>query len=242
MHAYGTNSTERTTAIVKLFPVAAIGAVVGLLLLDELGQTVGFSTPLWLQALVGGPSASGALAGVYAWVDRVGWRHQWVRRLLGIHLPDLNGRWRVAGQTSFVNPLVNNEYRPELLGLFLAWLRTRRRQASPITFVMSPWEAEVRIGQTWSQLSVFLEAQFSSSLSRSASILINQDGGYPTLTYEYLNTPKPGARHTMQMHRGLVRLIVMEDAGVISLDGDYFTHPRDRGNFGVMRLERCSHA
>jgi hypothetical protein len=241
VHAYGTNSKERTAAIIKLVPVAVVGAIAGLLLLAKLSEVVGFSAPIWLQAVVGGPSATGALVGTYAWVDRKGWRKSWVRQLLGIQLPDLNGRWRVAGETSFVEPAVNPGCARESVKLLLAACLGKRRCRQPaFTPVMSPWEAEATIGQTWSELSVFLETRFSSSVSRSGSILINQDGGYSTLTYEYLNTPKPGARQAMQIHRGLVRLIVKEQAEVLTLDGDYYTHPRDRGNFGVMRLERVA--
>lgn len=240
MHAYGTNSTERTAAIVKLFPVAVIGAILGLLLLEELERVTGYSAPLWVQALVGGPSASGALVGAHAWVDRTGWRKRWVRSLLGINLPDLNGRWRVTGQTSFVDPLAGARSGQGAAMRFIAAGLGKWHRRQPPPTVMSRWEAAATIAQTWSELSVFLETESSSSASRSGSILINQDGGLPTLTYEYLNTPKPGARQTMQIHRGLVRSVVKEEKGMLILDGEYYTHPRDRGNFGTMRLERLS--
>ena len=45
----------------------------------------------------------------------------------------------------------------------------------------------------------------------------------------------------MQIHRGLVRSLVKEEDGTLILDGEYYTHPRDRGNFGLMRLERINH-
>lgn len=92
----------------------------------------------------------------------------------------------------------------------------------------------VEIRQSWTRISVKLEAELSRSHSLIGSILTDQPDGI-VLTYEYLNEPKPNARPTMHAHRGTARLIVENDVKV--LKGEYYTG-RDRQNYGVLYLKR----
>src|SRR5688500_18405279 len=104
MHAYDTNSRERTAVLIRLFPVATAATIVALLVMEKIGDWAGFSVPVWLLALVGGPTAAGSLLGVYNWLDRAVWRNQHARRWLAIKIPDLNGTWSVEGEPSYFDP------------------------------------------------------------------------------------------------------------------------------------------
>jgi hypothetical protein len=93
---------------------------------------------------------------------------------------------------------------------------------------------EVEITQTWTKIIITLEAAESRSHSIVAGVTVDGPGG-PLLTYEYLNEPKASAVSTMQMHRGVARLRLLQQGSV--LEGDYFSG-RGRETQGIIRLER----
>lgn len=98
-------------------------------------------------------------------------------------------------------------------------------------------QAQAAIKQTWTSISIFLDGEFSTSRSLTASLLVGQPEG-PTLSYEYRNDPKPSAGPTMHSHRGTA-VFRLKDEHV--LEGEYYSG-RDRQNYGTLVLRRCSNA
>ena len=92
----------------------------------------------------------------------------------------------------------------------------------------------VNIHQSWTQISIILETDYSKSHSLIAAIVIENPTGI-LLSYEYLNEPLPNAKITMHTHRGTCRLTIKANEKVIV--GDYYTG-RDRQNYGGLRFER----
>ena len=95
-------------------------------------------------------------------------------------------------------------------------------------------EANMKISQQWSEISIALDTGNSRSHSLSAAI-ITKGPSSPVLTYEYLNEPKANAKATMHTHRGTARLTI--DVSSNSLEGEYYTG-RDRTNFGTLKFQR----
>ena len=95
------------------------------------------------------------------------------------------------------------------------------------------FSGEIVIQQTWTAISVFMEATNSRSHSLSASLLVEQPEGC-ILSYEYRNEPKPRAPSTMHAHRGTC-VLRLKDAEF--LEGEYYSG-RDRQNYGGLLLRR----
>ncbi|HEV2528869.1 MAG TPA: hypothetical protein VGT61_10520 [Thermomicrobiales bacterium] len=98
------------------------------------------------------------------------------------------------------------------------------------------WSATTTIDQTWTKVLIYQDALFSYSESTSASIKVGSSPTHPTLNYEYRNTPKPEAFSTMHIHRGFVNLRLSVVAEHFVLTGEYYTHPKERANWGSMVL------
>jgi hypothetical protein len=99
-----------------------------------------------------------------------------------------------------------------------------------------PLACEARIKQTWTQIGIVLETEYSRSGNLIAGILV--DGVYDAeLTYEYVNEPKPSAVRTMQKHKGSASLRLMAEQSHMLLQGDYFTG-RGRETSGELTLRR----
>lgn len=212
MHPYATNSSERTDVIFRLFPFTTLVTIMTIWLVGEGAHRVGIDQPIWFQALIGGPSAAGSLVWAYRKLDATWWHVRWMRWLLQITIPDIRGRWRVEGLTSYNAEGMQRE----------------------------TWHADVLIAQTWSLLSVYLQTAHSSSRSLSGSILVEQEGGLPVLIYVYENSPKSIAPPTMLQHWGICRLVLNQTPrGADYLEGSYFSDPKARSNFGTMRLDRA---
>lgn len=103
------------------------------------------------------------------------------------------------------------------------------------SFNGEPFRADGRINQTWTQISVVLDLEFSLSRSLSASLIIDQPEG-ATLSYEYRNDPKPHALPTMHSHRGTA---VLRMRSANELEGEYYSG-RDRQNYGSLTFRRKS--
>jgi len=95
-------------------------------------------------------------------------------------------------------------------------------------------KATIKISQTWTRIIIVLETNHSKSISLIAGI-VTEDSSGMILIYEYLNEPKPNAKHTMHVHRGTARATLKSEGKV--LEGEYYTG-RDRQNFGILRFER----
>ena len=92
---------------------------------------------------------------------------------------------------------------------------------------------KVFIQQTWTQISITMETEYSRSHSLTASLLLNQPDG-TTLSYEYRNEPKANAPSTMHAHRGTAVLYLSDNN---SLEGEYYSG-RDRQNYGTLQLAK----
>jgi hypothetical protein len=90
----------------------------------------------------------------------------------------------------------------------------------------------VRIQQNWTHLLVRLTADQSESESIVASMAVEEG---VVLTYQYRNTPKPGAKNTMHAHVGTGVLKLSADRSELS--GQYYSG-RDRANQGLIVLTR----
>lgn len=95
----------------------------------------------------------------------------------------------------------------------------------------------VRIKQTWRKMGVRLEADQSSSESRTASI-VTDTVTRARLSYEYFSEPRPGAAETMKPHHGTTVLRLRENG---TLEGHYYSD-HHRGEAGRIRLARSSDA
>jgi hypothetical protein len=92
--------------------------------------------------------------------------------------------------------------------------------------------ATLKIRQTWSEMSIVMTTENSTGHSLSASMMTE----IGTLTYEYLNEPKPNAVPQMHVHRGTGRFNLNSDNG---LEGEYYSG-RDRQNYGTMNFARVT--
>lgn len=95
-------------------------------------------------------------------------------------------------------------------------------------------QAQVRITQTWRSILIRLETAHSRSGSLIAAVLTNDPNDF-VLSYEFANTPKPGAVSTMHAHRGSVE--VRFDRDTLVGDGEYYSG-RDRENQGTLQFSR----
>lgn len=95
-------------------------------------------------------------------------------------------------------------------------------------------EASAVIKQSWSRLSIVIEWENSKSSSVAASLHQLSLGEYE-LIYQYLNTPKPLAPQSMNIHRGTAWLALSADGS--TLQGEYFSG-RGRNRFGQITFTR----
>ena len=93
---------------------------------------------------------------------------------------------------------------------------------------------KVRIQQNWTHLSVELSADHSESDSVVGAMAVGEE---TVLSYQYMNTPKPGAKVTMHAHRGTAVLKLSSDQRELS--GEYYSG-RDRANHGIIALTKTS--
>lgn len=206
-HPYAVESDEHRQVVFRLIiPTIAVAAMI-IVVLNGLLELVGYDPSALVQALVSAPTALGLCGYLLAKVDDTNWRHPPVRWALRIKTPDLNGDWTVSGVS------YNADW-PE----------------------GHAWSARMRIRQTWSTLSLAQDADWSISVSTAASLCIDGPGGRSVLSYQYHNRPKAGAYPTMKEHDGLAELRLDDSGGTVRLEGEYYSHPRDRANHGSMFL------
>src|ERR1700676_79774 len=93
---------------------------------------------------------------------------------------------------------------------------------------------KVRIQQNWTHLFVQLSADQSESESIVASMTVGEE---TVLSYQYRNTPRPGAKDTMRAHTGTAVLKLHDSQRELS--GEYYSG-RDRANQGLIVLKKCS--
>jgi hypothetical protein len=168
VHPYATDSGERTT-IPILLGALALGAAY---LLGKLIAWLNWQNLWWLDL----PGVWGFYV-VFLWLfDRWVWRWDLLRTVGLVKVPDLNGKWKGIGVSSFKEEEKLKEY-----------------------------NVEVDFRQRWRSLCVFLDTETSRSQSVIAGFLIS-DKRNPLLSYEYQNDPRPHSAKTMRPHRGMTRL------------------------------------
>src|SRR5437660_1663726 len=89
-----------------------------------------------------------------------------------------------------------------------------------------PSNGTYRTQQNWTHLLVQLTADQSESESIVASMAVEEA---IVLTYQYRNTPKPGAKDTMHAHMGTG--VLKLSANRTEFSGEYYSG-RDRANQG----------
>lgn len=142
----------------------------------------------------------------YELFDRWIWKWSVLRKLHIIKVPNLSGTW-----TGQVQPIETNSVSAGL------GVNT---------------DLKIQIKQTWTTMFIIGETNLSQSRSLSATLVTC---GECTISYEYLNEPKPLASSTMHTHRGVARAMVNEKEA--RLDGEYYSG-RDRQNIGTIHLRR----
>lgn len=131
-------------------------------------------TFLGLSPQLGIPISFGALYGVLFFLyDRILWRHC----PTFFPIPNLNGKWKAEGVSSFQNPDTGENFR----------------------FTM-----DVIIKQTFSHIEVF--TQTGDSTSRSTMANISTQHAVPIFRYTFENTPKSMANEELQRHPGMIEL------------------------------------
>jgi hypothetical protein len=98
----------------------------------------------------------------------------------------------------------------------------------------TPYEMTMKIIQTWTKISIVLEAESSSSCSTIAGI-IAENPERMSLTYQYVNEPNEDAESTMQMHRGTATLEIQANGNML-VGGCYSN--RARKTYGRLTFER----
>ncbi len=101
---------------------------------------------------------------------------------------------------------------------------------------MARQNAIIKICQSWTQISITLTINISTSHSLTAMIITKNQNAI-MICYEYLNEPRYDAKTTMHIHQGTCRLFLSSDRQ--ELEGEYYTG-RDRQNFGVMSFRRSN--
>jgi len=97
--------------------------------------------------------------------------------------------------------------------------------------------AQIRITQRWRTIAVHLETEQSRSDTMIATLRTADPNDF-ILNYEYQNTPKNNAVHTMHVHRGSAEVRFERPAVAIGV-GEYYSG-RDRTNQGTLRLRRST--
>ncbi|MEU2689527.1 hypothetical protein ABZ654_37785 [Streptomyces hygroscopicus] len=154
-------------------------------------------------------SIAGIIAAlVFALWERFIWKWKVVRYFTGV--PLVNGTWR--------GHIVSSYIRPDGSGV----------PSIPTALYIS---------QSASKVTVTLFTGESKSVSETAKTLRDPDGRW-RLSWQYVNTPRPGVRDRSERHRGAAEVFIGSQSGE-GLEGSYFT---DRRTDGELHLTEWSPA
>lgn len=120
-----------------------------------------------------------------------------------INVPDLSGEWDCVG-------------------------RGENKQGD-----IFPWNAKIKIFQSWDKVHIRSQTPQSGSDSIAASIIYDGDIGY-RLVYNYRNDPRIDEKE-LSPHMGFAELIF--DKNLTTAEGEYF-NGRGRNTFGTMKLRK----
>lgn len=118
---------------------------------------------------------------------------------------------------------------PDLNGLWQGSLTTSYNERSQLHRV------KIRIQQTWTEFSLYLEGEISYSHSLVASLRRHEDEGY-RLSYEYIAQAKQGIIGEGFPHRGIAILHLRSDG---DLEGRYYYEEPTGYIIGNMLLKRA---
>ncbi|WP_257034458.1 hypothetical protein [Streptomyces sp. 1222.2] len=124
-------------------------------------------------------------------------------------------------------PLIAGTWRGELISSYI------RPDGAPVP----PIPTALHISQTSSKVTVTLFTGESKSVSEHAKLIHDPDGRW-RLSWQYVNTPRPGVRDRSERHRGAAEVYIGSQPGE-GLEGSYFT---DRQTDGELHLVEWSSA
>ncbi|HKV23283.1 MAG TPA: hypothetical protein VJN93_01710 [Candidatus Acidoferrum sp.] len=137
-----------------------------------------------------------------AWAWRLSFFQGWL-----VPLPDLQGSWAGAAQSTWVDP-ENGQRRP-------------------------PFPVLLVIRQSFTSVSCVLYSEESSSFSTAAQITGEEDGFPARLSFTYSNRPKAAVRERSQMHDGAAILRIVTGTSRV-LEGEYWTDRKTTGDLQVL--------
>ncbi|WP_327427295.1 hypothetical protein [Streptomyces sp. NBC_01236] len=154
-------------------------------------------------------SIAGTVAAlVFALWERYIWKWKLVRYFTG--MPLIAGTWRGELVSSYVHP--------------------NGASVAPISTV-------IYVSQSASKWTVTLFTGESKSISEHAKLIHDPDGRW-RLSWQYVNTPRPGMRDRSERHKGAAEVYIGSQPGE-GLEGAYFT---DRRTDGELRFSEWSPA
>lgn len=213
MHTY---STDNDTRIV----VYGILGVISWFIVVAIGQTASLLAST-IPALTGGTLSWGlAFTGLSTAFSRFGWKTSFARFVGASKSPDFSGKWDGYIKTSYDGHI------PE----------AALHESNDPEADMQRVAASLYIKQTWRKISIHLSTDNSESDSTGATIL-TKNGRWPSLTYQYQNSPEADTESSMASHDGTADLSLKENGNQDILEGFYYTGP-GRENYGEMYFKR----
>lgn len=215
MHSYSTDSRRR------LKSVALLGALSFVVIQTSEQVLVGLSFQgFTLPVLI--PSFTLVFGAIFLVCNRYIWRLDPVQSVGLVKIPNLNGKWTGYVKTSYSGTIPESQIHPD------------NEEESDYTKI----RASLSITQQWWRIQVDLRTDGSSSHSEGATLLV-EDTRWPTLSYQYENTPSVDTPDGMQLHYGTTNLQLSSEDETDVLTGAYYTGPQ-RENHGELYFERDS--
>ena len=181
-HGFSTDQPRRRR--ITFFACGAIGVLIATYIGPVLASITGMG--VFRNATI---SFVLAATFVYLLVSRVLWKFYPVSMLIGSP-PDLSGHWEGHLYTDTDDHDSEDAVATDELGLGLVKMN-----------------ANMDISQSWDRIQVTFEGPNSTSKSEGATILVD-DGGTPTLTYNYDN-PGNDLDEELGPHAGTATLIIL---------------------------------
>ncbi|MFJ5301094.1 hypothetical protein [Streptomyces sp. NPDC088350] len=135
-------------------------------------------------------------------------------------------KWKVIRYFTGV-PLVAGTWRGQLVSSYV----------HPDGSTVPPIPTAVYVSQAASAVTVTLFTGESKSVSENAKLIHDPDGRW-RLSWQYVNTPRPGVRERSERHKGAAEVYIGSQPGE-GLEGAYFT---DRRTDGELRFTEWSQA
>lgn len=200
MHPYSIDSEERIYITIILF-------VISFLICYFLNMTLNhfsISIPMYLES----PSPFGVFGILYGFFNKYWWRKKWIRFILRVCTPDLNGVWNGEYESSYRQNENTNE---KTIG-----------------------STTMTIRQSWTKISIESNNGKSNSYSVIAGILCNYHKGI-VLKFEYENDSDRNMEDSMKAHTGFNTLKCKLETN--ELEGTYY-NDKNRQTYGTLKYTR----